>query len=144
MNHQPTIFDRIIAGEIPCHKVYEDDRVLAFLDVAPLSRGHTLVIPKERAAQMDQLSDESAAALGRVLPRICRAVLKATGATAYNLLQNNGADAHQAVMHLHVHVIPRYPDKAEGTPGGGLGIDWPAGELEDGAGLAERIVAALA
>lgn len=140
---EATIFDKIIVGEIPCHKVYEDDNVLAFLDVAPLSRGHTLVIPKERAAQMDQLSDESAAAIGRVLPRICRGVLKASGATAYNLLQNNGAEAHQAVMHLHVHVIPRYPDKAEDTPGSGLGIGWPAGKLEDGEGLAEAIRAAL-
>ena len=68
-----TIFGRIIAGSIPCHKVYEDAQVLAFLDIAPLSRGHTLVIPKEAAATLDQLSDESAAALGRVLPRICRA-----------------------------------------------------------------------
>lgn len=143
MAQATTIFDKIIAGEIPCHRVYEDEHVLAFLDVAPLSRGHTLVIPKERAAQMDQLGDESAAALGRVLPRICRAVLHATGATAYNLLQNNGADAHQAVMHLHVHVIPRYPDKSEGTPGSGLGIGWPAGELNDGATLAKAISAAI-
>lgn len=139
MAHKPTIFDRIISGEIPCHRVYEDDHVLAFLDVSPVSRGHTLVIPKERAAQMDQLSDESAAALGRVLPRVCRAVLKATGATAYNLLQNNGSDAHQAVMHLHVHIIPRYPDKAEGSPGSGLGITWPSGELDDGEALASQI-----
>lgn len=139
MSENSTIFDKILAGEIPCHKVYEDDDLLAFLDVAPLSRGHTLVIPKERAAQMDQLSDESAAVLGRVLPRVCRAVLKATGATAYNLLQNNGADAHQAVMHLHVHIIPRYPDKAEGSLGGGLGITWPSGKLEDGESLASQI-----
>ncbi len=139
MSQQTTIFDKIIAGDIPCHRVYEDERVLAFLDVGPLSRGHTLVIPKERATQMDQLSDESAAALGRVLPRICRAVLKATGATAYNLLQNNGVDAHQAVMHLHVHIIPRFPDKVEGTPGSGLGIEWPAGKLEDGEAIASQI-----
>ncbi|MEO1277447.1 MAG: HIT family protein [Planctomycetota bacterium] len=144
MTHEPTIFDKIIAGEIPSHRVHEDDHTLAFLDVAPLSRGHTLVIPKERAAQMDQLSDEAAAALGRVLPRVCRAVLKATGAAAYNLLQNNGADAHQAVMHLHVHIIPRYPDKDEGTPGSGLGIGWPAGSLEDGEMLAAKIKAAIA
>lgn len=144
MAEETTIFDKIIAREIPCHRVYEDEHVLAFLDVAPLSRGHTLVIPKERAAQMDQLSDDSAAALGRVLPRICRAVLKATGASAYNLLQNNGSEAHQAVMHLHVHVIPRYPDKAEGAPGGGLGISWPAGKLEDGEGLVATIQAAMA
>ena len=63
-----TIFDKILAGDIPCHRVYEDEHVLAFLDIGPLSRGHLLVIPKERAAHMHQLSDDSAAALGRVLP----------------------------------------------------------------------------
>lgn len=122
--HQPTIFDKIIAGEIPCHRVYEDEHVLAFLDIMPLSRGHTLVIPKERAAHLDQLSDESAAALGRVLPRLCRAVLKASGATAYNVLQNNGPAAHQAVMHVHFHIIPKLENA-------GLGLGWNAGKLAD-------------
>src|SRR5690606_18559756 len=65
-----TIFQRIIAGEIPCHKVYEDDLVFAFLDINPLSRGHTLVIPKEAKATLDQLSGESAAAIGRALPKL--------------------------------------------------------------------------
>ena len=74
-----TIFSKILRGEIPCHKVYEDDRVLAFLDIGPVSRGHTLVIPKEPAPTLDQLSDESAAAIGRVLPRLCRAVMKVSG-----------------------------------------------------------------
>jgi len=78
---EPTIFGRILDGEIPCHRVYEDDHVLAFLDVGPLSRGHTLVIPKERVAKLHELSDDSAAALGRALPRVARAVLSATGAT---------------------------------------------------------------
>ena len=70
-----TIFGKIIAGEIPCHKVYEDGHVLAFLDINPLTRGHTLIVPKEPAETLDKLSDESAAALGRVLPHICRAVI---------------------------------------------------------------------
>src|SRR5882724_11903368 len=108
-----TIFGRIIAGQIPCHKVYEDDMVLAFLDINPLTRGHTLVIPKEPAETLDKLSDESAAALGRVLPRICRAVIAATGATQYNVLENNGAAAHQAVLHVHFHIIPK-PNADEG------------------------------
>lgn len=125
-----TIFSRIIDGEIPCHRVFEDDHVLAFLDVAPLSRGHTLVVPKEARATMAELSDDAAAALGRALPRICRAVLRATGATDYNLLQNNGPAAHQAVMHVHVHIIPRYP---ESTSGSGLGLEWSAGALDDDA-----------
>jgi histidine triad (HIT) family protein len=133
-----TIFTKILRGEIPCHKVYEDDKVLAFLDVFPLSPGHTLVIPKEPVATLDQLSDDSAAAIGRVLPRLARAVLKATGATAYNVLQNNGAAAHQAVFHVHFHIIPKREDT-------GLGIDWPAGKLDSGQGqvLAQKIVAAL-
>src|ERR1041384_2930148 len=95
-----TVFAKILRGEIPCHRVYEDDAVLAFLDVNPISRGHTLVIPKEPAETLDALSDDSAAALGRVLPRLARAVVAATGATAYNILQNNGADAHQSVFHV--------------------------------------------
>src|SRR5204863_9255125 len=80
-----TIFSKIIRGEIPCHKVYEDEALIAFLDIGPLSQGHTLVVPKEARATLDQLSDESAAAIGRVLPRLCRAIMKATGATAYNV-----------------------------------------------------------
>ena len=127
-----TIFSRIIAGEIPCHKVYEDDRVLAFLDINPLSAGHTLVVPKEEVAHLDQLSDEAAAAIGRVLPRLCRAVLAATGAAAYNILQNNGREAHQAVDHVHFHIIPR-------LGGEGLGIGWRARSLEHGGELAARI-----
>jgi len=123
-----TVFSKIIRGEIPCHKVYEDASTLAFLDVGPLSKGHTLVIPKEPAITLDQLSDDSSAAIGRVLPRICRAVMKATGATAFNVLQNNGSAAHQAVMHVHFHIIPKFDD------GSGLGIKWGAGKLDGAAG----------
>ena len=134
-----TIFSRIIAGEIPSHTVYEDDRVFAFLDIGPLSPGHTLVIPKEPAETIDQLSDESAAAIGRVLPRLSRAVLKATGAQAFNILQNNGAEAHQAVAHVHFHIIPKFAD------GAGLRLEWPAGTLDTDAGtqLAAKITAAF-
>jgi histidine triad (HIT) family protein len=123
-DHQPTIFDKILSGEIPSHKVYEDDQVFVFLDIGPLSDGHTLVIPKERKAYLHQLSDESAAAVGRVLPRVCRAVMRATGATDYNILQNNGTAAHQVVMHVHFHVIPKFGNE-------GLGILWPARKLAD-------------
>ena len=131
-----TIFDKILDGEIPCHEVYQDEHVLAFLDIYPLSRGHLLVIPKERKAQLHELSDDSAAALGRVLPRLARAVLAATGATAYNVLQNNGASAHQAVMHVHFHIIPRVDDR-------GLEIGWHPHPVEDPEGLAGAIRGAL-
>ena len=131
------VFAKILRGEIPCHRIYEDDAVLAFLDVNPLSRGHTLVIPKEPAETLDRLSDDAAAAIGRVLPRIARAVLAATGARAYNLLQNNGPEAHQAVFHVHFHIIPRLDD------GSGLGIGWKTSKLVDGAELAQAITARL-
>lgn len=135
-----TVFQKIISGEIPCHKVYEDDLVFAFLDINPLSPGHTLVIPKEPAETLDQLSDDSAAALGRALPRICRAVRRVTGTAAYNVLENNGSAAHQAVRHVHFHIIPK-PDSERG-----LGVGWPAGKLEaaDGQALAEALRKALA
>jgi len=124
-DHASTIFDKILSGEIPSYKVYEDEHVLAFLDIGPLTAGHTLVIPKERKAQLHQLSDEAAAAVGRVLPRICRAVMRATGATDYNVLQNNGTAAHQVVMHVHFHIIPKLGNE-------GLGIRWLAGKLDSG------------
>ncbi|MEM6295325.1 MAG: HIT family protein [Myxococcota bacterium] len=135
-----TIFDKILDGDIPCHKVYEDEHVFAFLDIGPLSKGHTLVIPKERKAYLHELSDDAAAAIGRVLPRIARAVMKVSGANAYNVLQNNGPLAHQAVFHVHFHVIPK-PNADEG-----LGVGWPAGKLdaEAGAALAAELRDALA
>jgi histidine triad (HIT) family protein len=132
-----SIFGKIIRGEIPSYKVYEDAEVLAFLDINPLSRGHTLVIPKEPAETLDQLSDASAAALGRVMPRICRAVMAATGVREYNVLENNGRGAHQMVPHVHFHIIPK-PNAQEG-----LGVGWPTGKLaSDAAELAAKIQAA--
>ena len=130
---EQTIFGRILDGEIPCHRVYEDDHTLAFLDVAPLSLGHVLVIPKQRVAFLHELSDDSAAAVGRVLPRIARAIMAVTGCDDYNVLQNNGAAANQAVFHVHFHIIPKHSD------GSGLGIEWKAGELVGGEGLAAAI-----
>jgi histidine triad (HIT) family protein len=135
-----TIFSKILRGEIPCHRVYEDDLVLAFLDIGPLSQGHTLVIPKEPAITLDALSDESAAAIGRVLPRLCRALIAVTGVREYNVLQNNGAGAHQAVFHVHFHIIPK-PDPTQG-----LGLKWPAGQVDHpkAAALADQLRTALA
>ena len=132
-----TIFQKIIEGEIPCHKVYEDEYVLAFLDVSPLSHGHTLVIPKEAKSALHELSEESGAALGTALVNVSKAVVQATGSQQYNILQNNGADAHQAVFHVHFHIIPK-PNEHEG-----LALTWNPIEQEDLESLADSIRAAL-
>lgn len=139
-----TVFDRILRGEIPCHRVYEDDRVLAFLDIAPQSRGHLLVIPKEAKATLDALSDESAAAIGRVLPRLVRALAAVTGTPHLNVLLNNGGPAGQAVPHVHFHLIPRL--RPGNDPGAGLETVWKPGSLgeEEGARTAAALTEALA
>lgn len=139
----PTIFEKIIAGEIPSHKVYEDDHVFAFLDINPLAAGHTLVVPKEAAPAIEELSEDSGAAIGRALPKLCRAIQRATGAEALNVLLNNGKPAGQLVPHVHFHIIPK-PDA--GAPGGGgLQVQWNAGEIDpdEAAALASDIAAGL-
>ncbi len=136
----PSIFTRIIRREIPCDEVFRNDHVIAFLDIAPISRGHVLLVPIEECEFLHELSEESAAALGRALPSVARAVLAATGATSYNILQNNGSAAHQAVPHVHFHVIPKHSD------GSGLGIGWKAAPKtsEESRELAARIRERLA
>ncbi|MCL4197758.1 MAG: HIT family protein [Phycisphaerales bacterium] len=130
------LFERIAAGEIPSYRVFEDEHVFAFLDINPLSRGHTLVIPRRRCERLEDLPGEVAAALGRALPRIAAAVIGATGAPAYNVLQNNGRAAGQAIPHVHFHIIPKYPD------GSGLPHHWPARTLDrDGAPELARTIA---
>ncbi|MBV1929274.1 MAG: HIT family protein [Gammaproteobacteria bacterium] len=131
-----SIFSKIIRGEVASHKIYEDDFVIAILDIGPLSEGHALVIPKEPAVTIDELSDDHAAAVGRVLPRIARAIKKVTGAQSYNILQNNGEEAGQAVEHVHFHIIPCFKDRGDnikGKPdfrnGPGLRFDWNPGAL---------------
>ncbi|XAL99434.1 HIT family protein [Phycisphaeraceae bacterium D3-23] len=127
------IFCKIVAGDIPCHKLWEDDRALAFLDVGPLSEGHALIIPKQHYETLDQLPAEDAAAIGAALPALARAILEATGSTAYNIIQNNGAPAGQEVPHVHFHLIPRKPgtDRKDAVPGNGLPSGgWPAEEVD--------------
>ena len=117
MDDDPSIFTMIIEGSIPSHKIYEYGEVIAFLDINPFSYGHTLVVPKEPARTLDKLSEESAEALGRVLPKISKAILEATGAEEFNVLQNNGPNAYQSVFHVHFHIIPKFED--------GSGLSWP-------------------
>lgn len=127
-----TVFERLMAGEVACYVVYEDADVFAFLDAEPLALGHTLLVPRRPVATLDALRDDEAAALGRTLPRLCRAVMQVTGARAYNVLQNNGALAHQAVPHVHFHIIPRRHE------GEGFEVKWATQPLDRGPSAAAR------
>ncbi len=99
-------FCRIAKGELPSHKVFEDSRYLAFLDIFPFSRGHTLVCPKDHGETIWDMKEPEIGGLFMTASRVSRAVVEATGADGFRLLQNNGEAANQAVAHVHVHVIP--------------------------------------
>ena len=101
------IFCKIAAGQIPAAKVLETGAVVAFLDIAPVAPGHLLVVSKEHYARLSETPPDVAAALAAELPRLTRAVLASTGATALNVLQNDGREAGQVVEHIHFHLIPR-------------------------------------
>lgn len=101
------IFAKILRGEIPCVKVYEDDKTLAFMDVMPQAEGHTLIVPKEAAENVLDLSEAGMAAMMATTQRIARAVYKALDPDGIVLTQFNGAAAGQSVFHVHFHVIPR-------------------------------------
>jgi histidine triad (HIT) family protein len=128
------IFCKITKGEIPCHAVYRDAGVLAFLDIGPLAPGHVLLVPTTHVVTMDEAPAETVAALGAALPKLTRAVREVAGCTGVNILQNNGRSAGQEVQHLHIHLIPR-------NEGDGLGYRWRPTKYAEG--QAEAIRAAL-
>lgn len=102
------LFCKIIDGSIPSTKIYEDEYVYAFMDIGPLTKGHTLLIPKEHCANVFEMSEETAANLFKVAPRIANAIKDTFKPAGMNLLNNNGAPAGQSVFHFHLHFIPRY------------------------------------
>ncbi len=116
------IFCKIINGEIPSSKVYEDNKVIAFLDTAPVNKGHTLVLPKEHHKDILDTPAETLTELMKVSKKVAKAVMKATGAEGFNLGVNNGKIAGQLVMHLHFHIMPRFEND-------GLKL-WPGKEYE--------------
>ena len=134
MKDEKSLFTRIIEGEIPSFKIFENEYVYSFLDINPASYGHTLVVPKEPASSLHELSQESAAELGKALVRISKSILEVTGVTSYNIVQNNGSEAGQTVFHVHFHIIPRYSDSNHE-------LTWPTGSLDknDASELAHRI-----
>lgn len=103
-----SIFSRIVSGEIPSAKVYEDALTLAFLDINPASRGHTLVICKEELPGLLELTPELLAATALTTQRVARAIMATLKPDGLNIVQNNGAAAGQVVFHYHVHIIPRW------------------------------------
>ena len=134
METENCIFCQIASGQIPCTRLYEDEHVVAFLDIGPISDGHTLVIPKTHVQWMEDAAPEVVEKIARVLPRVARAVRGAVGAQGYNILNNNGRPAGQAVDHLHFHVIPRWKDD-------NLFPKWPAYKYPQGRAeeIAEKI-----
>lgn len=123
------IFAKILRGELPCHKVFEDGTALVMMDIFPQSRGHTLVIPK---AASRNLLDADPAALSAVMPliqRVAKAVQSATGADGIRLAQFNEAEAGQTVFHLHFHLIPAYAGAALGAHASGRADDAELAEL---------------
>ena len=131
------VFARILRSEIPAHKVYEDDRTLAFMDVMPQAEGHTLVIPKVAAETLFDLPEDALAATIVTTQRVARAVKKAFDAPGIMIAQLNGSEAGQSVFHIHFHVIPR---------NGGINLRLHARDMADQKVLAEhaaRVRAAL-
>lgn len=104
----PSIFSNIISGEIPAFKVYEDGETLAFMDISPASRGHTLVISKDEHPDIFSIPLDTLAAVGRTTQIVARAIRDALKPDGLNIIQNNGSAAGQVVFHYHVHLIPRW------------------------------------
>jgi len=101
------LFCSIISGDIPCHKIYEDESTFAFLDINPVSVGHTLIVPKAHAENLDAGSEADAVAVAKAVYKIAPAVMKAVSADGYNLGMNHGECAGQEVAHTHFHLMPR-------------------------------------
>ncbi|MEZ5827606.1 MAG: HIT family protein [Hyphomicrobiales bacterium] len=100
------IFAKILKGEIPCHKLYEDDDTLAFLDIMPRTEGHTLVVTKEKATDLFDITPKGLGTLMAVVQKLAPKIQKAVGADGILIQQFNGAPAGQTVFHLHVHIVP--------------------------------------
>ena len=133
------IFCKILSGDIPSVKVYEDDRVFAFMDINPLNDGHLLIIPKTHAATIHEITEADFAAVMSATHKLAAAVKKALNPDGINLMQLNGEAANQVVPHLHVHIVPRWS-------GDDLAIckwDLVAGDMEKIHGVGKKIVEAL-
>lgn len=125
MGKDDCIFCKIVTGQIPVAKVYDDQVVVAFLDIEPVSDGHTLIVPKEHFERMHDCPVDILGQVASRLVKIASAVMTATGCEGYNVLCNNGRAAGQLVGHLHFHIIPRSSDD-------GLFDRWPSFKYQQG------------
>ncbi len=126
------IFCAIAKGEIPSFKIYEDDLVLAYLDINPFTKGHTLVIPKVHSSGLLDTSDETLASIISRVKKVAAHLKDALPCDGFNILQNNGAAAGQTVMHLHFHIVPRYGNEE-------IAFTSHKGSMDELKALAERI-----
>jgi len=118
------VFCKIVNGEIPFSKVYEDDKILAFLDISPVNKGHVLVIPKKHFETLLDVPDDLLGDIMIAIKKIAKAVIEVAGTDGFNLMQSNKKIAGQVVPHFHMHIIPR-------IEGDGL-KHWPQGKYEEG------------
>ena len=125
MSAQECIFCKIASGQIPSAKIYEDEIVVAFLDIGPISDGHTLVMPRQHFEKVHNCPPELLGQIWTRLGKIAGAVASATGADGYNVLCNNGRAAGQIVDHLHFHIVPR-------KTGDGVFAKWPSYKYSPG------------
>ncbi|WP_323711009.1 HIT family protein [Mammaliicoccus lentus] len=118
-----TIFSKIIDGEIPSFKIYENEHVYAFLDISQVTKGHTLLIPKNASPNIYETDAETMKHISEALPIVANAIKKAFNPDGLNIIQNNGEFASQSVYHIHFHLIPRYKDDIDG-----FGYIWETNE----------------
>ncbi len=104
------IFCKIIRGELPCHKIYEDEKILAFLDINPISKGHTLIIPKEHYVDIFDIPKDLLKYISSISQKLSKNHMEKLKADGINILQSNKPAANQVIIHYHIHVIPRYND----------------------------------
>ena len=134
-----TIFSKIINGEIPSYKVYEDEYVYAFLDISQVTKGHTLLVPKKISANIFETDSETMKHIGVALPKVANAIKDAFNPDGLNIIQNNGEFADQSVFHLHFHLLPRYENEVDG-----FGYKWETHEESIGDDQKKKIAQEIA
>ncbi len=133
------IFCKIVAGQLPCFKLFEDETTIAFMDINPVNPGHALAVAKGHWPTVDVIPADVLGDVARTAQRVAKAALAALEPTGVNLLQSNGPGAGQSVPHLHVHILPRYPDDK-------VRLNWvyEPGDKAEIAAICERLKAVLA